>query len=182
MRLFVAIPLADPVVRELASVVARLRSNTDKLRWTAPESWHITLQFLGNTTPEQLGRLSSRLADVRSDPAPVQLGNLGVFDRSGVFFADVSLAPALIALQQRVMAGTTECGFVPELRPFHPHITLARAKDRGRGTQLRELRKKIPGHPTFSRFTASDFLLYESGLSAEGAHYEVLKRFHFAGV
>ncbi len=101
MRLFVAIPLADPVVRELASVVARLRSNTDKLRWTAPESWHITLQFLGNTTPEQLGRLSSRLAAVRSAPVPVQLGDLGVFDRSGVFFADTSLTPALIALQQR---------------------------------------------------------------------------------
>ena len=66
MRLFVGIALSDAVVHELKSVVARLRSNggpaerqtrespSAGLRWTAPESWHITLQFLGNATPEQL--------------------------------------------------------------------------------------------------------------------------------
>ncbi len=53
MRLFVGIALADAVVRELESVVARLRSSDSGLRWTEPDSWHITLQFLGNTTPEQ---------------------------------------------------------------------------------------------------------------------------------
>ncbi len=73
MRLFVGIPLADAVARELAAVVGRLRSSesaalrgSDGLRWTEPESWHITLQFLGNSTAEQLECLKARLGEVRS--------------------------------------------------------------------------------------------------------------------
>jgi 2'-5' RNA ligase len=181
MRLFVGIPLADIVVCELAALVSRFRSNTDRLRWTEPESWHITLQFLGNAMPEQADCLKARLAEIRSVPVTVQLGKLGFFDRAGVFFADVIPAPALIALQEHVVMSTSTCGFVAETRPFHPHITLARAKNQEREVQLRELRKQILSQPTFSGFKAGEFLLYESHLSAEGARYEVRGRFPLAG-
>jgi 2'-5' RNA ligase len=181
MRLFVGIPLADIVVRELAEVVSRFRSNTDNLRWTAPESWHITLQFLGNATAEQADCLKARLAQVRSVSVMVQLGELGFFDRAGVSFADVIPTPALVALQQNVVVFTSACGFAAETRPFHPHITLARVKGQERGAHLRELRKQILGQPAFSRFRAEEFLLYESHLSAEGARYEVRGSFPLAG-
>ena len=68
MRLFVGIPLSDEVVRELAAVVARLRPGAGNLRWTASESWHITLQFLGETAPEQYECLAARLGEVRAAP------------------------------------------------------------------------------------------------------------------
>jgi 2'-5' RNA ligase len=177
MRLFVGIPLADIVVRELAAIVSRIRSNTEKVRWTGPESWHITLQFLGNATPEQADCLMARLAEIRSAPMMVQLGELDYFDRAGVFFVDVIPTPSLIALQEHVVAVTSTCAFAAETRPFHPHITLARAKDRDRGVQLRELRKQILHRPTLSSFRACDFLLYESHLSTEGARYEIKARF-----
>ena len=45
MRLFAGIPLAAAVIDELSAISIRLRSNDDGLRWSAPESWHITLQF-----------------------------------------------------------------------------------------------------------------------------------------
>ncbi len=181
MRLFVGIPLADIVVRELATVMSRFRSNPEKLRWTAPESWHITLQFLGDAIPERADCLLARLAQIRSAPVMVQLGELGFFGRAGIFFVDVIATPALIALEEHVVAATSTCGFVAETRPFHPHITLARVKDRDRGVQLRELRKQILCRPTFSRFNAGEFLLYESYLSGEGARYEVRGRFCLAG-
>lgn len=184
MRLFVGIPLADAVARELAAMVARLRSPAlDRkppvggLRWTAPESWHITLQFLGEATPEQYECLVARLGEVRGVPVTVQLGELGFFDRAGVFLADVVVAPGLVALQQFVVAATSKCGFVAETRPFHPHITLARAKGHGRGTDLRDLRGKILSQPSFTRFTAHEFVLYESHLGSAGAQYEVKARF-----
>jgi 2'-5' RNA ligase len=106
----------------------------------------------------------------------VQLGELGFFDRAQVFFADVVVAPGLIALEQRVIAATSQCGFVAETRPFHPHITLARAKGQGRGTELRELKGRIRSQPSFTRFTAREFLLYESHLGPGGAKYEVKAR------
>ena len=152
MRLFVGIPLADAVVRELAAIVSRLRPSAGNLRWTASESWHITLQFLGAATPEQYECLAARLAEVRAAPVPVQLGELGCFDRAGVFFVEAGLTRELVALEQRVVAATSKCGFVAETRPFHPHITLARAKGTGPRGGTAQSAGKIRGHPAFTRF------------------------------
>lgn len=177
MRLFVGIPLPDAVLVELSAVVARLRSGADGLRWMERDSWHITLQFLGNTEQERYECLEARLGAVRSAPVPVRLGDLGCFDRAGVFFVDVAVGPELVSLAERVRAPTNLCGFVAESRPFHPHITLARAKGQGRGRSLRALEAGIQRKPVFSRFVAKEFLLYESHLSAGGARYEVRASF-----
>ncbi len=61
MRLFAGIPIAAAVIDELSAVSLRLRSSTDGLRWSAPESWHITLQFLGSTGQEQYDCTVARL-------------------------------------------------------------------------------------------------------------------------
>ncbi len=177
MRLFVGIPLADAVARDLATVVGRLSAKGDGFRWTAPESWHITLQFLGNSTTEQFECLTASLSEVRSAGVPVLLGELGCFERAGVFFADVAVSPELNALQRCVVAATSPCGFQAETLPFHPHITLARAKGNERRAGLRELLNKVRNGPAFSLFTACEFLLYESHLGAGGARYEVRARF-----
>ena len=50
MRLFIGIALSPAVIAELTTLTARLQSKADSMRWTGPESWHITLQFVGNTS------------------------------------------------------------------------------------------------------------------------------------
>lgn len=184
MRLFVGIPLADAVMHELAAVVARLRVDESRvrpsaggLRWTEHESWHITLQFLGNTTQDQFECLTARLFEVRSATVPVQLSELGFFDRAGILFANVAVTPELVGLQQRVVSATSQCGSIAETRPFHPHITLARAKGQGRWAELRELQSRVPSQPTFTRYTAREFLLYESHLGQGGSRYAVREQF-----
>lgn len=177
MRLFVGIALADAVVHELTSVVAPLQSSSGGLRWIAPELWHITLQFLGSATPEQYACLMMRLGEVRSVALSLELRSLGCFEPAGNLFADVAVTPGLAALAQNVAEATSRCGFLAETRPFHPHITLARAKGQGRGAGRRTLASGGRTQLAFSRFTAREFLLYESHLSAEGARYEVRGRF-----
>jgi RNA 2',3'-cyclic 3'-phosphodiesterase len=174
MRLFVGIPLAAEVIEELSAVSMRLQTSEDGLRWSAAESWHITLQFLGNTPEYEC--IVARLRQLRSLPLPLQLEGLGFFERAGVFFAGVMLTPELAALQQRVTAATALCGFVPETRPYHPHITLARSKSKG-VTALRALKGKIHREPRFSGFVAEEFVLYESVPGARGSHYEVREHF-----
>jgi RNA 2',3'-cyclic 3'-phosphodiesterase len=176
MRLFIGISLADAVVRQLAAAAAPLRSNADNLRWTAPESWHITLQFLGTTTPQQYECVTAHLRDLHHPPIAIELGPIGTFPRAGVLFADVRVTPRLIALQQAVIAATTPCGFNPEERPYHPHITIARQKGRGGDKQFRSLKLPI-SPPHFSSFTAESFLLYESIPTPEGSRYEIRERF-----
>jgi len=114
MRLFVAIPLSDAVADELTAITARLRSRSDGLRWQQPESWHITLQFLGSTSQQQYECILPRLRELHLPPLPVRLEGLGFFDRAGVFLATVKVSPALLQLQQRVTAATEPCGFVSD--------------------------------------------------------------------
>ncbi len=204
MRLFVGIPIADAVVGELAAVAARLRADETRggasaggLRWTAPESWHITLQFLGNTSQEQCECLTARLREVRTATFEVQLGEMGYFDRAGVLFAEVPVTPKLAGLQQRIVTATSQCGFVGEARAFHPHITLARGTgNKGRSRRgdkkpdpaargqsverdrrLGELMARVGTRPAFTRFTAREFVLYESHLGPAGSRYEARARF-----
>jgi 2'-5' RNA ligase len=127
--------------------------------------------------PERYECLVAQLGAVRLAPMQVRLGDLGCFDRAGVFFVDVAATPELVSLAERVTAATSRCGFVAETRPFHPHLTLARAKGQGRGKPLRALEARLLHQPAFSRFVAKEFLLYESHLSATGAKYEVRARF-----
>jgi 2'-5' RNA ligase len=173
MRLFIGIPLSAAVIDELSAVVERLRSAGDGLRWTASESWHITLQFLGNTSPEQYECVLTELRRLHLPPAPIKLEKLGCFDRTGVIFAGVKVSPELLLIQQRVTAATALCGFADENRAYHPHITLARSK----GKDLSRLKAKMGRQSEFTSFVAREFLLYESILGPAGSRYEIRERF-----
>jgi 2'-5' RNA ligase len=179
MRLFVGIPLAVAVTDELRASSARLRSAGDSLRWTVPESWHITLQFLGNTGRESYECVVAQLRGVRSPSVSVCLEGLSCFERAGILIARGMLTPELLLLQERVTAATQPCGFTPEARPYQPHITLARSK--GHGHDFSGLKAKIRHQPTFTRFVSQEFLLYESFLGGGGSRYEVRERFPLDG-
>jgi RNA 2',3'-cyclic 3'-phosphodiesterase len=178
LRLFIGIPLAAATASDLATVVNRIRSNaTEYLRWSAPESWHITLQFLGSTTLQRYECVTAHLREQRHPSVQIQLGALDTFDRAGVLFVDVPVTPELLALQQAVAAATAPCGFTPEMRPYHPHITLARRKGKGGGRELRNLKLQIDPPPRYSGFTAESFVLYESIPTPEGSRYEIREQF-----
>jgi RNA 2',3'-cyclic 3'-phosphodiesterase len=84
----------------------------------------------------------------------------------------------LLALEQKVTAATRGCGFVPEARAYHPHITLAKAK--GRNARAMDGLKKVVEKATLAlaaEFAAGEFLLYESFPGPEGSRYEVRERF-----
>jgi RNA 2',3'-cyclic 3'-phosphodiesterase len=177
MRLFIGISLAASVIEQLEKVSMRHRMEGDGLRWSTPESWHITLQFLGNTSETQCECVVARLRELHAGPVPIELDELGYFDRAGIFYAGVALTPELLALQQKVTAATLPCGFTPEDRPYRPHITLARSKGRRKATGLEGMKTKIRQQPKFDRFVAEEVLLYESFTRPTGSQYVILGRF-----
>ena len=175
MRLFIGIPLDKAVVQELVALAERLKSPSDGLRWSASAGWHITVQFLGQTAVDQYDCVTAGLRRIRQAQFGIQLEPPGFFDRSGVFFAGVQLSPELTGLQQQVVEATKPCGFVPEDRPYHPHITLAR--DKGGRQGLRRLKSRVPGDVRFSSSVAREFLLYQSFPGPGGSRYEVRERY-----
>jgi 2'-5' RNA ligase len=192
MRLFVGVPLSRAVVAELSAIVQRLRSDGDGLRWAGPETWHITLKFLGQTGEEQYRSVVAGLRAIHAPAVPVRLEGLGFFDRTGILFAGVKVSTELLELEQGVERATAACGFAAETRPYRPHITLARSKGarslgargKGRGkpgglerTGLERIKARIGRETGFSKFAAGEFLLYESFLGPGGSRYEVRERF-----
>jgi 2'-5' RNA ligase len=177
MRLFIGIPLAPEVIEALDRIVHGLQAPGDELRWTSAASWHITLQFLGATTPVQADCIVAGLGGIQSPPVPVLLHGTGFFDRAGVYFAGVNISTELRKLQKEVVFATSQCGFIPEERPFHPHVTLARAKGDLRMDALKKLKARTNPEAEFPSFLATEFLLYEAFLGAGRSRYEVRARF-----
>lgn len=177
MRLFIGIPLASEAVDALERLSQSLRSANDNLRWSSSETWHITLQFLGETSIENCDCIAQHLRAIQSPAVPVWLHGTGFFDRAGVFFAGVNVSPELRRLERLVAAATAQCGIAAEDRSYHPHVTLARAKGADKANALRKLKTRVKDEVDFPAFTAKEFLLYESFLNAQGARHEVRERF-----
>lgn len=173
MRLFVGIPLARLLAKEIATLVETLRTPTDGLRWTSPASWHITLQFLGEVPAAQCSAVQSALQGIQAEVVPVQLEGLSDWDRSGLLLLTVCRTPELLSLQKRVEEATGSCGFRPEERVWRPHITLARSKDRRALLAASQAARQCPS----SAFVAKEFFLYESFLSPAGSRYELRGRY-----
>ncbi len=177
MRLFVGIPLPDLLIDDLLAISLRLQSSGDGLRWSAPESWHITLQFLGTTSSDQYECIVEQLHALRASSVSIHVNVLGFFDRVGIFFAGFELTPKLLGLQEAVTAATSPCGFIPDTRPYHPHVTLARTKGKGRANSLGELKARMPRQPLSRKFVADTLALYESVTGPGGSRYTVLHHF-----
>ena len=180
MRLFVGIALPSPVSNALERIRQQYepRSGPD-LRWSAREGWHVTLQFLGAVSDERVACVGDQLESVRAAPVPIRIEGLGFFERAGVFWGGIALTPELLALQQFVTAAMRKCGFVPEDRPYSPHVSMARVKGRGGVKALAPLQKAVEKKkaPLCAEFIATEFLLYESIPGPEGSRYEVRARF-----
>ncbi|QHS52692.1 RNA 2',3'-cyclic phosphodiesterase [Edaphobacter sp. 12200R-103] len=177
MRLFVGIALDPALTDALKRLTASLRRAGDGLRWSSPESWHITLQFLGATDPQCYESLLARLSEIHRPPLAIHLGVPDVFERAGVFHIGVLPSQHLTALERHVVAATALCGIRPEDHPYHPHITLVRSKGHEGRRGLHALLEHLHSPHTLPSFTAHEFLLYQSLPTPTGSRYEIRARF-----
>jgi len=128
-RLFVSLDLPESIV------VALVRLNPDLrgVHWAGAEQIHLTLAFLGNVLPEIEDRLRAALLDVRFHSFFLPLQGLGTFPRQGrpkILWLGVGQGhPHLFQLHKKVTDAALAAGLAPELRPWHPHITLARCQN-----------------------------------------------------
>lgn len=178
MRMFIGIPLGEAASAKLSHTLVRLSLSENNFRRSRPEDWHITLQFLGNVTPEQFECLLPRLSAILLPPVLIPIGTID-FLNSQILAAAVG-SPELSKLAGQVHAATAGCGFTPESRPWMPHITLAR-KRRGASrvsmASLRTRSERIAMSGFRCEFVAEEFLLYESFTEPQGPRYEVRARF-----
>ena len=169
MRLFVAIPVPDPLRQRLLAISSGVRG----ARWVRPEGMHITLFFAGETDREQARDLDTELESISLPAFELSCRGLGYFERGSRIssvWAGIESNDALTYLHGRVETAAVKAGFERETRKYKPHITLARLK----GGRADDIGPWIETHDHLSAppFTVDKFTLYRSHLAREGAMYE----------
>jgi len=180
MRAFIAIALPEAVHTALAEAQQGFRSVCRDARWTRPEGIHLTLKFLGEISDVQTTQVVEALAQIPPfEPFGVEVSGFGFFpqaQRPRVLWAGVVAPPALAELAARVESGMERIGFAREDRAFSPHLTLARFHvPRPQPALLAAVAGRA--NVSLGMFEASEFFLFESKLSPQGAQYRKVMRF-----
>jgi 2'-5' RNA ligase len=147
LRTFIAIHIPGDVRHAIQRQVYGLQKTVTKsiVRWVAPQNIHLTLKFLGDIPPSQLGLLQQMLAaEAGRHPCfGVEVGALGVYPdlkHPRVIWIGLGDTPRLSTLQRGVEAIAERLGYPPEARAFSPHLTIGRVQDHIRPEDLSRLR------------------------------------------
>ena len=173
LRAFISLPVAPEVVGRIVSCQEELANETrDAVRWTPRDQIHLTLQFLGNISPDESERIQSGLPGLMK-PLRLRTLALGAFPtlrNPRVIWigldGDINELKALQAAVESVTGRREE-------RAFHPHLTIGRVRE-GRRLARSLARWK---DTEFGEWTARELLLMQSKLSPKGATHSIIARF-----
>ncbi len=172
LRLFLALRLPERVLDELASWQ---QAELAGVRVVPRDHLHVTLAFLGSRPAAELGAIVEALRAAAADAPPdLRLAASRYREtRSVAMLVLDDLGGGATALAEAVQARLEALGvYRREGRPWLPHVTLARFRERPR---LR------PEPPPMGTFVPSDAAAYLSRLHPQGAQYVVLESVGLGG-
>lgn len=168
-RLFLAL-WPDDDARERLRVLGE--QHVDSGRRTRPENLHATLVFLGAVDADTRACVERVAGSIDGQAFSVTFDGLEHRPRQAIVWAAASHVPtALARLVEQLRAGLTQCGFQPERRPYHLHVTLAR--------KVRRRQTAVAIDPIV--WHIGNFVLVESHTYASGASYQVLRSWPLTG-
>lgn len=168
-RLFVAIELPESSTQLLVRLDPQLRG----VRWLSAEHMHLTLGFFGNVETSAEEKLREALGAIRWSAFFLPITGIGTFPARGrpniIWIGVGSGHPHLFQLHKRIQDAALAAGLEPDLRPWHPHITLARCRDVSAESIRSFLKTNIDFDAGMIR--VESFALISSALTADGSVY-----------
>lgn len=135
MRLFVALEAPPPAVREQVLEAVTPWRDDDRMAWTRPEGWHLTLAFLGEVDDDRLApvvaAVEAGVAAAEIRPTALTTGAVTTLGR-GALAVEVADDPsgALDGLGRAIQDALAAVDLPVTPRPVRPHLTLGRARRR----------------------------------------------------
>ena len=178
-RVFVAINLPEEVKRELFNYSEKWLELPAK--WTPKDNLHITLEFLGALTDEEVGEVCVAVKEVaeRHNSFSLNLNKILYGPPKKMppkmVWAEGDKSEELSELREDLEKSLTESvRFVPENRTFAPHITLARISAMEFRVIEPEERPEI-NESIDLMFTVESIEVMESVLKRGGPVYTILE-------
>ena len=183
-RLFVAVPLPDDAVAEVARLVDGIRGQGvpgggRDVRWVRLDGLHLTLRFLGPTIDELVEPAAEAVRVAARDVGAfeVAIRGAGSFPPVGrpraLWLGIAQGAEALSTLAVGVDRTLIDAGWTLESKPFRPHLTLARADGVSAGPAIRSRLVEAAADLDL-RFQATSVGLFESLTGGGPARYVAL--------
>jgi 2'-5' RNA ligase len=130
-----------------------------------PDQWHVTLEFLGQVPRERQPALRAAAARVSRPSMAIEFDRVEHWRKPQVVCLVASRVPAELAtLVAQLRAALVAEGFATDLRPFRPHLTLAR--------KVRSAADSLLDPPFVWR--SGGFALVRSVTDPAGSRYEPL--------
>lgn len=182
LRAFIAIEIPAEIKKAIAVQTAGLHQAAGRaVRWVTSENTHLTLKFLGELSPANVGLLSQALQVECSQQSSFEItvGGLGSFPnlrRPRLIWVGLNTPPDLNQLQHRVEAAAARLGYAPEDKPFSAHLTIGRVREQASPEETKQLQAALTGLNigVLGTFTAGTVTLFKSELQPAGALYTPL--------
>ena len=126
VRLFFAL-WPDAVTRERLQQAADCIALDATARRVPQANLHLTLHFIGNVYLDEMACLREYARQVDAASFSLSIDCQGYFHKPRVGWLGCSNPPdALGDLHRKLGSQLRHCGYRPEQREFHPHVTIAR--------------------------------------------------------
>ncbi|GET26748.1 RNA 2',3'-cyclic phosphodiesterase [Prolixibacter sp. NT017] len=167
-------------IRELHGKLSKSRIN-----WVNPETMHLTLRFLGNTTKEQIGKILKEAPGIFNQRTPFDVvlkgfGKFGSTENPKVLWIGLEGNEALSELAVETGLLVQGAGFEGEERAFRPHLTLGRVKWLKEAENLKKILDDYR-EVVFHRIVVNEVVFYESILKPAGPVYRPIQKFSLKG-
>ncbi len=183
MRLFLAIELSARIRESLAGVGSRWPVGDAQVRWSEPESFHLTVVFLGEHDPVAVPGIQEACTAVALETSPFRIalaGASGFPKRGPLRTLFVPMSEGESAWRELVLRA--EPWFVPmgvaRNGGLVPHITVGRVKSGGDDPVLRSGIDTLSGE-SFGTQEVTGLTLVQSVLDRTGATYHTVSEHRF---
>ncbi|MFH1045635.1 MAG: RNA 2',3'-cyclic phosphodiesterase [Candidatus Omnitrophota bacterium] len=177
-RSFIALEISNPIQKELARLQQELQTANADIKWVKPTRIHLTLKFLGDVSPQLLTEVKTVISGLGLETPAFEIGieRLGAFPTSEhprVIWVGIGQGKECSQrLAKNLEEKLQQLGFIPEKKPFQPHLTLGRVRSNHNRAQCTELLRNLSVAPIAMR--ADKLVLFKSTLTPDGAIYEPL--------
>lgn len=174
-RTFIAVKVdAGEKIRDLLLSV-REELKGESVKWVDIDNMHITIAFLGDTSDDEMSRVSSMLKiKITGEGAfTFSLKGLGVFRNINdprVIWTGTEDIKRLTDIYKKVLEGLNELRIETDKRQFNPHLTLGRIRYLNNKKKLADLVDKHR-QDHFQDVQVSEIIYYQSILSEAGPRY-----------
>lgn len=178
VRAFISINFEDEnILKGVQEIQDQIKNSGANVRLVNPEILHITMEFLGEISEEQITILSEMLSEIEFESLKLKVKGPGVLPNEKhvrVVYCEINgEIEKLKEIQKKIRNKLRNKGFKVDSRPFKPHLTIGRVKSPKNKDELIKVIKNLSEYSCGVQ-EINSIQLKKSELKTEGPEYTVL--------